>query len=161
MFWLNSVKSSVRENISKSEKKTEMWSQVLLKSLQYNVQLGSTWIELNCVLLDPIWTISYQFPRMGGSTWGVDDDDYVYNISFICLMTYSFDNIVCLIMKRRIQPYIEILINWRSRLNMELGHLLQLDRVSMGTNPLYLSNSSKHYHHHSFNGIDLECAWQI
>ena len=151
----------MRENISKSEKKTEMWSQVLLKSLQYNVQLASSWIELNCVLLDPIWTISYQFPRMGVSTWGVDDDDYVYNISFICLMTYSFDNIVCLIMKRRIQPYIEILINWRSRLNMELGHLLQLDRVSMGTNPLYLSNSSKHYHHHSFNEIDLECAWQI
>ena len=153
MFWLNSVKSSVRENISKSEKKTEMWSQVLLKSLQYNVQLASSWIELNCVLLDPIWTISYQFPRMGGSTWGVDDDDYVY-------MSHSFA-IACLIMKRRIQPYIEILINWRSRLNMELGHLLQLDRVSMGTNPLYLSNSSKHYHHHSFNEIDLECAWQI
>ena len=153
MFWLNSIKSSVRENISKSEKKKEMWSQVLLKSLQYNVQLASTWIELNCVLLDPIWTISYQFPRMGGSTWGVDDDDYVY-------MSHSFA-IACLIMKRRIQPYIEILINWRSRLNMELGHLLQLDRVSMGTNPLYLSNSSKHYHHHSFNEIDLECAWQI
>ena len=90
MFWLNSNKSSVRENISKSEKKKEMWSQVLLKSLQYNVQLGSTWIELNCVLLDPIWTISYQFPRMGGSTWGVDDDNYVFMTHDIFLCNCLF-----------------------------------------------------------------------
>ena len=39
--------------------------------------------------------------------------------------------------------YIQILINWHSWLNIELGHLVQLDRVSMETQPtrpIYLSN---------------------
>ena len=81
----------------------------------------------------------------------MDDDDYVY-------MSHDIFFCYCLFDYEEKDPYIEILINWRSRLNMELGHLLQLDRVSMGTNPLYLSNSSKHYHHHSFNEINLEWA---
>ena len=161
MFWLNSIKSSVRENIHPKVKRRRRCEAKFFWNLS---NIMSNWLPVELSWIVFFWIQFGQF-LINFHGWVVLHEGWMMMTTFLCLMTYSFA-IVCfkfnsLIMKRRIQPYIEILINWRSRLNMELGHLLQLDRVSMGTNPLYLSNSSKHYHHHSFNEIDLVCAWQI